>query len=90
MVDIQISGLWRGQPVAHFAHVELERNLDEQQKQVARLTAQCCTDSDMPEWGPQESAVDFATRLGFTKLDYQYHDGDQSVIVDVLDPSKAI
>jgi hypothetical protein len=89
MVDIRISGLWRGRPVLEHASVDLKRNLDEQQKQVAKLAVETIT-AGAPDWNTEESAVDFALRLGFTKLDYQYRDGGSPVVVDVLDPSKAI
>jgi hypothetical protein len=89
MMNVAIRGLWRGHPVAELVVIDLEPGLNEQQKQVARLLLdRIAPDLDV-DTSKDETPVDFATRLGFSKLDYQYQDGRQ-VIVDVLDPSKAI
>ena len=89
MLNITVRGLWRGLPVAEFFTVDLDSRLGPQQKQIARLLFERIEPETNADSGEDETPVDFATRLGFTKLDYQYQDGNP-VFVDVLDPSKAI
>jgi hypothetical protein len=90
MSEVAVRGLWRGQPVTEMFRVDLAADINAQQKQIARLLAVKLAIDDTADSGVTENPADFALRLGFTKLDYQYQDGGAPVVVDVLDPSKTI
>ena len=90
MNDVAVRGLWRGKPVTEMLKVDLNADINAQQKQITRLTAGMLAANDNLESGVTEKPSDFALRLGFTKLDYQYQQSSGPVVVDVLDPSKTI
>lgn len=91
MVTATVHGLWKGAPVQRIIAIDLDRRLENQHKQVI---ATVVGELDPRELAPQplgvESAADFALRMGFTKFDYLYEQNGGQVVVDVLDPSKAI
>lgn len=94
MTRVNVRGLWKGTPLSETVELELQNELSNQQKQVTALAlssvtsdagARAQTSSDI-----HESAVDFAMRLGFTKLDYYYEAGGREIVVDIMDPSRAV
>jgi hypothetical protein len=91
MVTATVRGLWKGAPIKQTITFDLDRRLEEQHKRVVAIVV---GNVDPYELAPQplnvESAADFALRMGFTKFDYLYEQDGSQVIVDVLDPSKAI
>lgn len=95
MASVEIRGLWKGQPIAERVELGLDRDLCAQQKQIAELALTHVAQGDVDLSRERiedvsESAVDFAMRLGFTKLDYYYEENGREIVVDVLDPSKAV
>lgn len=95
MTQVAIRGLWKGVPVSKVVEMGLLQDLSDQQKQIAGLAwedaAPDAKDSGTPgKSGVEESAVDFAMRLGFTKLDYYYEENGREIVVDIMDPSRAV
>jgi len=87
--------LWKGLPVAETVELGLPEDLCAQQKQIAELALEhvapgSSTVGRERTRDSSESAVDFAMRLGFTKLDYYYREDGREIVVDVMDPSKAV
>lgn len=86
-----VKALLNAEPVQTTVPVDIELNLPAQQKQVLReATAFLAPEQTALVLGEEESPVDYATRLGYTKFEYSYEDNGRQVIVDVLDPSKAV
>lgn len=91
MVTATVNGLWKGAPVRQLISIDLDRRLENQHKQViARVLGRIDPHDLAPSPLEVESAADFALRTGFTKFDYLYEQNGGQVVVDVLDPSRAI
>jgi len=89
MIFVEIHGLWNGETVLNNASViGLADNLEDQQKQITTLALQKIAAPNPPLAAePEESAADFATRAGFSRLDYFYQQNNTWMIVDVIDPA---
>ena len=91
MITATVNGLWKGAPIRQMIDFDPDRRLENQHKKVI---ATVVGNLDPHDLAPQplgvESAADFALRVGFTKFDYLYEQNGGQVVVDVLDPSKAI
>jgi hypothetical protein len=87
MVFVEIHGLWNGQLVFDNASVtQLADDLEDQQKQIVTLTLQkMIAPNKPPEIEPAEDIGAFATRVGFTRLDYYYQKNNTWFVVDILD-----
>jgi hypothetical protein len=87
MVFVEIHGLWNGQLVFDNASVtKLADDLEDQQKQIIALTLQKMTaPKKPPAIEVDEKASTFATRTGFTRLDYYYQKNNTWFVVDILD-----
>lgn len=91
MVTATVHGLWKGAAVRRIIAIDLDRRLENQHKQViATVVGELDPDELASQPLGVESAADFALRMGFTKFDYLYEQNGGQVVVDVLDPSKAI
>lgn len=91
MVTAIVHGLWKGTPVRQMIDFDPDRRLENQHKQViATVVGNLDTHELASRPLEVESAADFALRMGFTKFDYCYEHNGGQVVVDILDPSKAI
>jgi hypothetical protein len=89
LVDVELRGIWNGKSFVESARLDVSKNVQEQQRDIVRVAAQKVAPELALTPADNERALDFATRLGFTKLDCRYENQGRLVLVDVLDPSKA-
>ncbi|MDX9874789.1 MAG: hypothetical protein RBS88_07740 [Spongiibacteraceae bacterium] len=86
-----VKALLDAEPVQTTVQVDTELNLPAQQKQVLReATAFLAPEKTALVLGDEESPVDYATRIGYTKFEYTYEENGRQVVVDVLDPARAV
>lgn len=82
--------LMNAEPAEATVQVDPDQPIEQQQKQVIHQTTQILApQNNASPLDDNETAVDYATRLGYTKFEYNYETDGHPVNVDVLNPAKA-
>lgn len=90
MAKAIVRALLNAESVETTVSVDAGLSLERQQKQVIhQATEFIAPQHNALPLNEGETAVDYATRLGYTKFEYNYEVDGQPVIVDVLNPAKA-
>lgn len=82
--------LLNAEPAETTIPVDPTLPIEKQQKQVIhQATEMLAPQNNALPLDERETAVDYATRLGYTKFEYNYEVDGRQVNVDVLNPGKA-